>query len=72
MSQEKIPMKKLTRMKLINWHRFTDCTIDFGDFTLLSGENGAGKSTFWTRFSLSSPVLPAILIKRLTKMESAS
>lgn len=45
MSQEKIPMKKLTRMKLINWHRFTDCTIDFGDFTLLSGENGAGKST---------------------------
>jgi uncharacterized protein YPO0396 len=32
-------------MKLINWHRFTDCTIDFGDFTLLSGENGAGKST---------------------------
>ena len=50
MSQEKIPMKKLTRMKLINWHRFTDCT----------------------RFSLSSPVLPAILIKRLTKMESAS
>lgn len=38
-------MKKLTRMKLINWHRFTNCTIDFGDSTLLSGENGAGKST---------------------------
>lgn len=38
-------MKKLTRMKLINWHRFADCTIDFGNTTLLSGENGAGKST---------------------------
>lgn len=32
-------------MKLINWHRFTDATIDFGCSTLLSGENGAGKST---------------------------
>lgn len=38
-------MKKLKRMKLVNWHRFTNCTIDFGDSTLISGENGAGKST---------------------------
>lgn len=38
-------MKKLMRMKLINWHRFEDCTIDFGDSTLISGENGAGKTT---------------------------
>lgn len=38
-------MKKLTRMKLINWHRFTDTTIEFGRATLISGENGAGKST---------------------------
>lgn len=38
-------MKKLTRLKLINWHRFADVTIDFGDSTLISGENGAGKST---------------------------
>ena len=38
-------MKKLTRMKLINWHGFDNCTIDFGDSTLLSGENGAGKAT---------------------------
>ncbi|MGN0265831.1 MAG: ATP-binding protein [Oliverpabstia sp.] len=38
-------MKKLTRMKLINWHRFTNCMIDFGSSTLISGENGAGKST---------------------------
>ena len=38
-------MKKLTRMKLINWHRFNNFTIEFGDSTLLSGENGAGKST---------------------------
>ena len=38
-------MKKLTRLKLINWRRFSDVTIDFGDSTLISGENGAGKST---------------------------
>lgn len=38
-------MKKLTKMKLINWHRFEDCTIEFGSSTLISGENGAGKST---------------------------
>lgn len=38
-------MKKLTRMKLINWHRFSNCTVDFEVATLISGENGAGKST---------------------------
>lgn len=38
-------MKKLTRMKLVNWHRFINSTVDFESFTLLSGENGAGKST---------------------------
>lgn len=38
-------MKKLTRVKLINWHRFTNATIDFETSTLISGENGAGKST---------------------------
>lgn len=38
-------MKTLKRVKLINWHRFTNTTIEFGDSTLLSGENGAGKST---------------------------
>ena len=33
-------------MKLINWHRFTDETVEFGErSTLISGENGAGKST---------------------------
>ncbi len=38
-------MKKLTRVKLINWHRFTNSTIEIEDSTLISGENGAGKST---------------------------
>lgn len=38
-------MKILKRVKLINWHRFTNATIEFGTSTLLSGENGAGKST---------------------------
>lgn len=38
-------MKKLMRVKLINWHRFTNDVIEFAGSTLLSGENGAGKST---------------------------
>lgn len=38
-------MKKLTRVRLINWHRFTNETIAFERSTLISGENGAGKST---------------------------
>ena len=38
-------MKKLTRVKLINWHRFTNDMIEFENSTLISGENGAGKST---------------------------
>ena len=38
-------MKKLMRVKLINWHRFTNTYVDFEDSTLISGENGAGKST---------------------------
>jgi uncharacterized protein YPO0396 len=32
-------------VKLINWHRFTNDTIEFENSTLISGENGAGKST---------------------------
>ncbi len=38
-------MKKLTRVKLINWHRFTNTMIDLENSVLISGENGAGKST---------------------------
>ncbi|MCF7931773.1 MAG: AAA family ATPase [Acholeplasmataceae bacterium] len=38
-------MKKLTKIKLVNWHLFTNQTIDIKDNTLISGENGSGKST---------------------------
>ena len=38
-------MKILKRVRLINWHRFQDETIEFAESVLLSGENGAGKST---------------------------
>ena len=38
-------MKKLRKIKLINWHRFINETIEVKDSILLSGENGAGKST---------------------------
>lgn len=38
-------MKQLTKVKLINWHRFENETIPIARSVLLSGENGAGKST---------------------------
>lgn len=38
-------MKKLTGIRLINWHAFVDEYIDVDNSVLLSGENGAGKST---------------------------
>lgn len=38
-------MKRLTKIKLVNWHLFSDQTISISDNTLISGENGSGKST---------------------------
>ncbi len=38
-------MLLLTRVRLINWHFFTDTTIAVGQATLLAGDNGSGKST---------------------------
>jgi uncharacterized protein YPO0396 len=40
-----IAMKKLTKIKLVNWHLFSNETIDIKDNALISGENGSGKST---------------------------
>lgn len=38
-------MKELTRIKLINWHYFENVTIEIKGSTLITGDNGAGKST---------------------------
>lgn len=38
-------MKKLMAIKLVNWHAFENETIHLKNSTLISGENGAGKST---------------------------
>lgn len=38
-------MKKLTKIKLVNWHLFSNQTIDIKENALISGENGSGKST---------------------------
>ena len=38
-------MKKLMKMKLINWHYLTDVTIDLKGSCLITGDNGTGKST---------------------------
>lgn len=38
-------MKTMTKIKLINWHIFDNHTIDINKNTLVTGENGHGKST---------------------------
>lgn len=38
-------MKKLTRIRLINWHFFANETLNLNGSTLISGDNTAGKST---------------------------
>ena len=38
-------MKKLTKIRLVNWHYFVDETIDVADSVLFTGENASGKST---------------------------
>lgn len=38
-------MKKLKKMKLINWHTFYSDTIEIKDNCLITGVNGSGKST---------------------------
>ena len=38
-------MKKLTKIRLINWHYFSNETIDVSNNILLTGQNATGKST---------------------------
>lgn len=38
-------MKKLTKIRLINWHYLTNETINVNDHVLLTGPNASGKST---------------------------
>ena len=38
-------MKKLTKLRLINWHYFQNIEVEFGMLNFLTGVNAAGKST---------------------------
>lgn len=38
-------MKLITRIRLINWHRFENETINLKNFVLISGDNAIGKTT---------------------------
>lgn len=38
-------MMRLSRMRLVNWHFFSDVTVDLGSMSLLAGDNASGKST---------------------------
>lgn len=38
-------MKWMKKLRLINWHYFKDETLEFGNQTLVTGRNAAGKST---------------------------
>ena len=43
--ETKSQMKRLTKIRLINWHYFTNETINVNGSVLFSGENASGKST---------------------------
>lgn len=38
-------MIRLTQARVVNWHYFRDTTLTIGERTLISGDNGMGKST---------------------------
>lgn len=38
-------MKKIKKLRLINWHFFDNQEINFSDINVITGENGTGKST---------------------------
>lgn len=38
-------MMTLSRVRLVNWHFFSDVTLQMGPLSLLAGDNGSGKST---------------------------
>jgi uncharacterized protein YPO0396 len=38
-------MKSLSKLRLINWHLFSNETVDIENITFLTGANGTGKST---------------------------
>lgn len=38
-------MKSITKLRLINWHYFSNITADIKNITFLTGPNGTGKST---------------------------
>lgn len=38
-------MKKIKKLRLINWHFFDNQEIHFSDINVITGENGTGKST---------------------------
>ena len=38
-------MKKLTKIRLVNWHYFANETIHIKNNTLITGQNATGKST---------------------------
>ena len=38
-------MKKLRKIRLINWHYFSNETIEIKNNVLLTGQNATGKST---------------------------
>ncbi|MCL6639255.1 MAG: AAA family ATPase, partial [Firmicutes bacterium] len=43
--QECETVKELTRIRLINWHYFENETVEIKGSTLITGDNGSGKST---------------------------
>lgn len=65
-------MKKLVKVRLINWHYLSNETIEIQGNTLLTGPNASGKSTVMMRLPTFLPPEIRPLTLRLTKKESAT
>ena len=61
-------MKTLTKVKLINWHTFSNEEFEIYKNALITGENGTGKSTILDAIQYDQPILFLITSQRVENL----
>lgn len=64
-------MRKIKKLRLINWHFFDDQEINFADINVITGENGTGKPPSWMQSITSKAVAPVNSIMLQTTFRQA-
>lgn len=62
-------MKTLTKVKLINWHTFSNEEFEIYKNALITGENGTGKSTILDAIQYVLTAVNVNLIKQQVILE---